>query len=93
MQAVEGVPGNVWVSVNITSLSKLDLNTVQLPASRYTDCATPAHWKVASVVNSSYIFLFEFKIGLFAKFIIIIINFLCTFCRAYSAIIIIIIII
>jgi len=43
VQEAERVPGNVWMSVQIMSLSKLEPNTAQLPASPYTDCATPAH--------------------------------------------------
>ena len=65
VQETERVPGNIWMSAKITSLSKLETNTIQVPASRYTDCHIPAHWKVGGVINSSYIFLFEFKICTF----------------------------
>jgi hypothetical protein len=41
--AAERVPRNVCMSVKITSLSKLEPNTVQLPANRYIDSAIPAH--------------------------------------------------
>jgi len=65
IQEAEGVPWNVWMSVKIISLSKLEPNTVQVPASHYTDCVIPTHWKVLGVINSSYIFLFELKIYIF----------------------------
>ena len=82
VQEAERVPGNVWMSVKITSLSKLDPNTVQLLASRCIDSATPAHWKVVSVINSSYIFLFEFKVCIFSwnSLLLLLFNFLCMFC-------------
>ena len=73
VQEAERFPRNIWMSVKITSLSKLEPNTVQLPTSRYTDCPIPDHWKVVSAINSSYFFFFEFKICIFfAKFITII---------------------
>jgi len=43
LQEAEKIPGNVWMSVKITSLSKREPNTVQLPASPYADCSVPAH--------------------------------------------------
>jgi hypothetical protein len=43
VQETVRIPGIVWMSVKITSLSKLEPNTFQLRASRYTDCAVLAH--------------------------------------------------
>ena len=63
LQEAERGPGNIWMSVKITSLSKLEPNTFQFPASYCTDCANPAHCKLAGVINTSYIFLFEFKVS------------------------------
>jgi hypothetical protein len=43
---VERVSGKLWMSVKITSLSKLEPNTVQLPAICCNDYAIPAQCKV-----------------------------------------------